>query len=405
GYFSGPLHQQNSMRMKKLKKFSAMLLVLAVSASCEIVDNDLDKPVEDPNDATKVELKSVAAVLADIPLQDLHVAEVHEAVTSSSKNGYDEEYMMKNLFANPGSGVGESTTKGKTYDNPLKDLIVQHLSIEQLTKAGSEGMDPETFINLLTASDVQIYWPYSDNWDGETYPVITFDPEDGKDANEGYEMVINPDGSRHVRTVMVDEEMARQRPVWVINRNSDAAYTPLSAVNIQTRSYENPETKSENAGRSLVLKEFVANRNYDNWFAGASEFWIKIGSVEDFTAVTEAEMYLYNPSVTDFMLVVKRGQVGVPMLLDVLLVSNWTGQIVNSAFMITEDDGGTRTDWECTALVRVESKSYGVEMKLPLNSRDDIVWRGQLASKWLESYNGRTGHFGDVGVTFEFQEY
>lgn len=382
-----------------------MLLVLAVSASCEIVDNDLDKPVEDPNDATKVELKSVAAVLADIPLQDLHVAEVHEAVTSSSKNGYDEEYMMKNLFANPGSGVGESTTKGKAYDNPLKDLIVQHLSIEQLTKAGSEGMDPETFINLLTASDVQIYWPYSDNWDGETYPVITFDPEDGKDANEGYEMVINPDGSRHVRTVIVDEEMAKQRPVWVINRNSDAAYTPLSAVNIQTRSYEKPETKSENAGRSLVLKEFVANRNYDNWFAGASEFWIKIGSVEDFTAVTEAEMYLYNPSVTDFMLVVKRGQVGVPMLLDVLLVSNWTGQIVNSAFMITEDDGGTRTDWECTALVRVESKSYGVEMKLPLNSRDDIVWRGQLASKWLESHNGRTGHFGDVGVTFEFQEY
>ena len=91
--------------------------------------------------------------------------------------------------------------------------------------------------------------------------------------------------------------------------------------------------------------------------------------------------------------------------MDVLLVSNWTDQMVNCAFMITEDDGGTRTDWECTALVRVESKSYGIEMKLPLNSRDDIVWRGQLASKWLESHNNIGGHFGDLKVTFAVQEY
>ena len=47
----------------------------------------------------------------------------------------------------------------------------------------------------------------------------------------------------------------------------------------------------------------------DSWFAGASEFFVKIGSVEDFTAVTEAELQLYNPLVTDFMIVVKRNQV------------------------------------------------------------------------------------------------
>jgi hypothetical protein len=116
-------------------------------------------------------------------------------------------------------------------------------------------------------------------------------------------------------------------------------------------------------------------------------------------------MYLYNPSVTDFMVVMKRGQIGKPLSMNVLLVSNWTDQMVNSAFMITEDDGGTRTEWECTALVRVESKSYGVEMKLPLNSRDDIVWRGQLASKWLEANNCKAGHFGDLDITFEVQEY
>lgn len=392
------------MRMKKVKNKFAMLLLLAASASCEIVDNDLSKPVENVNDSATIALKDVASMLANVPLQGIHLDEVYEAVTASAENGYDEEYTMRQIFENPGVGVGGMATKGREFDNPLKNLIAEHLNSVNMTKSEG-GMDAETYLQILTSSDIQIYWPYSENWDGETLPVITFDPENGSDSNEGYELVVNPDGSRSVKTVVVDEELAKQRPVWVINRNTDAGYSPVllaSTADPQTKTYS---TQGEFTGRSLILKGIKANRNYDNFFAGAAEVWFKIGSVEDFTAVTEAEMYLYNPSVTDFMVVVKRGQVGKPLTLNVLLVSNWTDQMVNSALMITEDDGGTRTDWECTALVRVESKSYGIEMKLPFNSRDDIVWRGQLASKWLEANNGKAGHFGDLDVTFEVQEY
>ena len=385
------------MRMKKVKTKFAMLLMMAVSASCEIVDNDLNKLIENPDEGADVKLMEVASVLADLPLQSIHLSEVYEAVTASAENGYDEEYTMKNLFENPGVGVGGMATK-VVFENPLKNLIANRLSLGNMTRV-ADAVDPEKFMQILASSDIQIYWPYSDSWDGETMPVITFDPENGADTNVGYELVEQEDGARFVREVVVDEEMAKKRPVWVVNRNTDAGFVPLAAKS------DVPRTKVDINGRSWVLKEVLAHRNYDNWVAGASEFWVKIGAVEDFTAVTEAEMYLYNPSVTDFMIVVKRGQVGTPLAMNVLLVSNWTDQMVNSAFMITEDDGGTRTEWECTALVRVESKSYGIEMKLPFNSRDDIVWRGQLASKWLEANNGKAGHFGDLDVTFEVQEY
>lgn len=397
-----------------------MLILVGFTVSCELLDNSIEKHVGNRKDSIDVSLHEVASILAEIPIQNSHIREVHGAVISSSGNGYDEEYTMKHIFQNPGSGVGDYSSKaGNVPENPLKDLIEQHIRSQAFTKAGASGVDPEEYLAALTSSDIQIYWPFSENWNGETYPVITFDPESGAHTNIGYKLVVEDDGSRHVEEVVVDEAMAAQRPIWVVNRNSDAEFTSLEmlrredpdwgegggAIIIEPqKSQVIPQTKG-GAVRSLLLKDFTMKRQFDSWFSGGSEFFVRVGAVEDFTAVTEAEMLLYNPSVTDFMIVVKRDQVGKPQPFNAVLVSNWTDQMVNCALMITEDDGGTKTEWNCTALVRVASKSYGIEMKLPFNSRDDIVWRGQLAGKWLEANNEVVGHFGDVDLTFEVEEY
>ena len=116
-------------------------------------------------------------------------------------------------------------------------------------------------------------------------------------------------------------------------------------------------------------------------------------------------MRLYSPSVTDFLVVVKRSQLGEPVSFNAVLVSEWTDQMTHCAFMITEDDGGTVTEWSTKAKVYVAGKSYGIEISIPFNSRDDIVWRGQLAGRWLEENSDLVGHFGDVDLTFEVVEY
>ena len=320
---------------------------------------------------------------------------------------------MRHLFTDPGSGVGDKGTRARTkaYKTPLKDLIADHVYSMAATKA-SEAIDPQRFLEVLTESDIQIYWPFSEKWDGIQMPVITFDPEDGAESNIGYRLEYKDDGSRHVQKVIVDEEMAGEQPVWVVNRNSDAGYTTLEMLRREDPNWgegggtiivkpSGLGSKAVTGVKTLLLKDFTMKRNYDSWFAGASEFFVKTGAVEDFTAATEAEMRLYNPSVTDFMIVVKRNQVGKPQPFNAVLVSDWTDQMSSCAFMITEDDGGTRTEWNCTALVRVESKSYGFELKIPFNSRDDIVWRGQLSDRWIEHNSNVVGHFGDVDLTFE----
>lgn len=393
---------------------SAIAAICMIS-SCERLDNDPE--------VHHIALDEVARLLSAIPLKNAQLTEVHDAVTSSSGNGYDEEYTMTNLFMSPGAGVGDgsSVRSNDLYERPLREIIEEYLCspTKSATDVPAAAIDnPEAYLKRLEASDVQIYWPYSEEWDGHSFPVISFDPEDNSEVNIGYEIILEDDGTRHVEEVLVDEEMAKERPVWVVNRNSDAGYTSLEMLRrkdpdwgegggtiIVRPSESNGGTKAQGELKTLILKDFVMNRNYDSWFAGASEFFVKIGSVEDFTAVTEAELKIYNPTVTDFMIVVRRNQVGISQPFNAVLVSEWTPQLTHCALMITEDDGGTLEKWDCSAIVKINSKSYGFDISIPFNRRDDIVWRGQLTSRWIEANSSATARFGDLDLTFEVLDY
>ena len=420
-------------------KLSAVLVLLV---SCEVLDNDPKKHVQETNDPTYIALEEVAHILSSIPLSHNQYLEVHDAVISSSGNGYDEEYTMKNLFVCPGSGVGDDgrTRSGDDYEHPLRDLIGEYVRASMSTRSEGSGISPEEFLETLQGSDIQIYWPFSEAWDMDKAPVITFDPEDGSTVNVGYRVSYEDDGSRHVEKVLVDEEMAQECPVWVVNRNSDADYTSLEMLRREDPDWGEgggsiivKPTRAESVAgpgmptcRMLVLKEFTMNRNYDSWFAGASEFFVKIASLDDFNASTEAELQLYNPLITDFMIVVKRQQAGKPQPLNVMLVSEMKRHLIEHsdfcegglecgddcryaydeyAFMISEDDGGTREDWTCKGKVYIAGKSYGVEVTIPLNTRDDIVWRGMLTGNSLERFNNKVNHFGDVDLKFGIIEY
>ena len=377
-----------------------LALVPALWAGCNKLDSaDAETPVPEET-AAFVSLPEVARLLSAVSLEAEHLEEVHRAALVSAGNGYDEEYRMKDLFAAPGTGVGEevSTKVADTWRHPLRDALREAF----LSTKASDG-EGSAWLDSLALSDVQIYWPGSDDWDGSTLPVITYDPGEGATRNEGF--AVQPDGT--VKKVMVDEQMVLERPVWVINRNSDAEYKSLELLrredpswgsgggDILVKSGEDTELKS------LVLRSLKARRQFDSWFAGASEFFVKIGAIENFVASTEAELRLYDPTITDFMIVVRRKQMGEEVPFNAVLVSEWSRQLTSCALMIIEDDGGTRNTWKCSAVVKVESKSYGVELELPLYSRDDIVWRGSLSRRYLEKYSGMARQYGDVDLVME----
>ena len=384
--------------MRAMKNFTiTMMTAAAVAAvSCAGIENPTPDPAGGQETAAAFSLQEVAKIFSSLPIGDEHLREVYSAVSSSSSNGYDEEYMLRDLFENPGAGVGDPPTKaGSGYDKPLCELFREYLVSNYSTKASAA--DVEAVISSMVSSDMQIYWPYSEDWDGSTYPIVTFDPGYGAESNYGYVIRAVDGGVAVVDSVLVDEAVAKTRPVWVINNNDDSAYSPLEFV----KSDSCEETQPAARKRRLILKSFKMLRNYDSWFGGASEFRIQMGSVDGFTASTEAELNLYKPSVTDFYLVIKRKYVGTDYPYEGIILTDFTNQIDKLAFLITEDDGGTKTTWKCSATVKVQSKSYGFEIEFPYNEKDDIVWRGQLDADFLKEEDTVSGRFGDVIVTFE----
>ena len=317
---------------------------------------------------------------------------------------------MEDLFTAPGAGVGDKATKvaRRVYSTPLKDLINNYLSS---TKAGSSTFTAKD----LEKSGLQLYWPWYDNWDGKSLPAITFDPGDGSTSNVAYKMTRGIDGVIQVKEIVVDESYASKNPVWIVNTNDDAGFTSVEVLRKQLEGGEvliggkkkarHTKADSDTSGiKTLVLKEFTMLRNYDSWLCGGSEFFVKCGSLENFTATTEEEMLAYDPSITDFVICVQRKDVGIPPTVNAILVSEWTNQLERCAFLILEDDGGTWTDWTAEGEVKIKSKTYGFKLKIPIRSRDDIVWRGTLSSKYFTKYSGQKGGFGDVEVVFDMLE-
>ncbi len=386
-----------------MKSFNYILLagMLSLACGCNAEDPVAESVGTVGTDGERVisagsfSLKDMAVILSSLPIGGEQMAEVHGAVSSSSGNGYDEEYMMRDLISSPGAGVGDDavtrTRSAGRYSRPLRSLLEDYLAEKLSTRAGGV----QEALDALQDSEMQIYWPYSEDWDGTQLPIVTYDPGYGTERNVGY---VVGSGGEVLDSVLVDEHVAEERPVWVINRNDDSAFTPMEMY-----ASAKAETRAGDEGKTLYMKDFTMLRNYDSWFAGASEFFIKCGAATGFKPSSDEDIKKYSPSLTDLMVVVKRSQAGRKIPYDAVLVSGFTEDLDKLAFLVTEDDGGARTTWKCEASVKYKSKAYGFDLEIPLNEKDDIVWRGQLSAGYYLDKNAVTGRFGDVKISFKLE--
>ena len=300
------------------------------------------------------------------------------------------------MLSCPGRGVGDDpsgTRSGVLPEGSFGLMLADHMSGKSATRSSG-------FLDELASSGLQIYWPFSGSWDKRSIPVITFVPDDGREGNIAFCRELLPDGSTVVKELYVDEAYAMEHPVWVVNWNEDAG--AMTTQMLEKNPVAKTVTRASSGFKTLKIKEFKAHRQYDSWFSGGSEFYIKCGSLKAFTAGVVSDLKLFNPEITDLMIKVKRGQVGKALRYNAILVSDWSEQLSECAFLIHEDDGGKMTTWKSSGTVKIMSKSYGFDVEIPYHRNDDIVWRGKLSSNYFQKYNGVSSRLGDVSATFTF---
>lgn len=244
--------------MKRIKQLT-LLAVIAMFFSCSKNVEETQKSIllpEVSNTNTFVDLILKASINNSI-VESMH----SEAVNSASK-GLDESVYLEEIL-----NTEDAQTKSEGSKSILKNYFVENYS-QALTKTSEE----ETF----SINDVEIYWPYCENWDGITQPVIVINTYDDSQFIEDDKVyaykVVEKDNEYSLDTLIVDEIYSMENPVWVINK-SDVSLEEI--ISIQNASHNNNtlDTKSPYLCETKVVT-FKATEHHDVWVNGGSEFEI-----------------------------------------------------------------------------------------------------------------------------------
>lgn len=185
----------------------AFAIPMLIATSCEDIGSNLD-PIPG-YEYESVSPRAVAEALAHLHPDKEICEEVHSAVRASVALGLDESYYFAEAFGG-GERISKTAKIGRSLQAKLESLPTGHSIKELFTLIGED---------TYYMNHYQIYWPYSEKWDGNTKPTITFQSEAGvpQDKGVGYRIL-----SDRIEEVSVDEEYAKNHPVWIIN------HTPIA---------------------------------------------------------------------------------------------------------------------------------------------------------------------------------
>lgn len=408
--------------MKNFRSIILAMLCIAF-ASCEKQqDNVLDNKIQTEKTSTEYEYSKVIRKMNLTP--DM-CKEIHNYVNQSIAFGLDEEVRFIEVLNT------NETSKVLTRTNDEPSSFSESFMLA--TAKTRSNANSENFIDLEN-SEVQIYWPYSEYWDGVTPPTITYAPEDiNQDWNYGYITRTNEDGSTYEEQVIVNDAYALENPVWIINSN-ETPYNELpcftngensknSIMFANGNPQENTEESKENTSfvsvtphlpyptncvYSVYLESLSCTKQYDNIFRGGPEFIIQLGQSDDYV-IDEHNLTSLNMAVSLVRVNLTRSEVnvGAPKYVYAIINSDWLPEENDAAFMIHEKDPyGKQTNWVASLSITWEGKVYGASVSIPYGTKDTMIYKNRYTRDFIFSTNNinKTHGSGDVLWTLNVKQ-
>lgn len=341
--------------------------------------------------------KNIAQLMTSIPLTEEIVSEVFFATQNGLENGIEESYYFADVLS---ATSAKSANKVSVRKN--SPTLGQEIRLALSKTRTTNQVDTD----LLQFGNYQIYWPYSENWDGKTLPVITFVPENENQSwNYGYKQTENG-----VETVVVDEEYMESNPVWIINK-ADFSYEDLPNFNnnehVKNGVYycprkviAPPNTHKQGPAKvegipvyTVYLGKLMSSKQYDSIWAGGSEFAIQMGAIEKVQITSKEQLYSTSPEITYFKVTRSRKDIRKKRWaeLGVILSSDWYPNENNAGFCIYEEDQGETETFDMSLSVNINGKDESFTIKMPFGSGDDMIYKTVYSKNFIFSTNNMNG--------------
>ncbi|MEO1022478.1 MAG: hypothetical protein AAFW89_08025, partial [Bacteroidota bacterium] len=261
---------------------STFLVCMCVLFACtETSTEATNEAVENVElSAKQVELvtkmRETSLLLTDIVKRPDIVKELKYAADFSLKHGRDEDVYFSELFRDNAPYKTMGKTKSNVRFGAFKEQFREQLSIR--AKANSSSIDPN-LEEYLIEHNLKLYWPYSENWDDDVTPTLSYHPLDNEDENEGFRPI---EGTSEYELITMNDEYAMSNPslllvpceedIFVIVQPDECGggsgggggWNPPSPPE---PTGENPSTPCNgNIAKKILVKSARVTRQYDGLF-------------------------------------------------------------------------------------------------------------------------------------------
>lgn len=343
---------------------------------------------------------------------------IHNSVLKARSMGLDEIYYLIEY-----ASVTTSSNK-ISIEEPTQTSMKFRNEVFNVSSTGESGYSTQTIqtpLDLFNHERLEIYWPYSNNWDGITTPVVAFAPKNlSALRTEGF---ILKNG--YLQSVIVDEHYCENHPVWLITENETpyshlpnftngetvsqdgVLYLPNTDILINSDNlngvkppspypFPTDSIKVTNKGpvTTLYLGHVRSEKNHDTWIAGGSEYVFRFVSLTNTNLSCEADTSKCMPDLARTKVCFTRDEIKYKTQkeLRAIAVSSWPKTLDNIVMTLVEEDWGNKEKtYEGSIFVTWAGQKYGIEVSIPYYNHDDQIAERTYARSFLISSNNYKG--------------
>ena len=354
------INNKNTM----FNKIKTALIVSAFTVSlmsCNQNDNNMSF-IDEPS----IKQDAVVEALLKASLDEAFVSAMFDETISSFDAGLEESVYLDEVF------------KGGVMTKSLSDkqLLIKSTLLSGIQTTVKSAASNEDFV----FNNIEIYWPYSANWDGTSVPVVVLN-------NGGENQYIEDDKTYafkidqetgNIEKIIVGEAYAKENPVWVIN-DSDVSLNDI--ICLKTGDYKNTSyvprkiTSSHTASSNvceLVANTIQSKKQHDDWLNGGSEYII----------------YWFLPNVyqnevlvnSTAQMKIARDEISTGKIRQIDFVGNfdWAKSQRYNKLKVIEFDPGKNKNYDITLAIEYKGVKTSLNTKLEGNENDEKVMEYEI---------------------------